>query len=218
MVKIQFKGKDIEIENALDFGEDFLREEEAEEYDPSDCRIGNYYIVGDWHRDEEEYQKAVFSAQTALEALAELGAAQERKSLPENELREKLTSFRTFDAPYRCHAEAWGQGDSHADQRLDDAEKTYNLGKLVRNVAEQLLHKFKTYYIVFGDELAGGYGYWLGDNSLEESLNGEKYLTYVKSGCFPTKQKNLALKILEEACQRRAETGFEEKLEELDKL
>lgn len=215
MVKIPFKGKEVEIEKILDFAEEFLREEKAEEYDPSGR--GNYYVVGEWHRNEEEYQKAVLSAQAALETLAEL--AQEQKSLPEKELREKLAPFTRFNAKYSYSAEARGMGEGHADQRLDDAEKTYNLGKMVRYVAKQLLHKFRTtYYVVFGDELAGGYGYWLGNESLEESLIGEKHLTCVKSGSFPTEQKDLALRILEEACKRRLEMGFYEKLGELDRL
>lgn len=63
-------------------------------------------------------------------------------------------------------------------------------------------NKPRIHYVVFGDELGGGYGYWLAESEqiLRDSIRGEKYIDDIRYGSFPTEKAVLAKNVLEEAC------------------
>ena len=63
----------------------------------------------------------------------------------------------------------------------------------------------RKFYVLFGDEIAGGYGYWLGESEeqLKNSIKGEKYITDIQYGSFPTEMTMCAESILNKSCSER---------------
>lgn len=63
----------------------------------------------------------------------------------------------------------------------------------------------RRFYVLFGDELAGGYGYWLGESEeqLRNSIKGERYIDDIQYGSFPTEMTMCAEDILKKTCSER---------------
>jgi hypothetical protein len=73
----------------------------------------------------------------------------------------------------------------------------------------------RRYYLFFGDEAAGGFGYWLGDADQSNAAAGEKYIESLYSGSFPAAKEEAAISILEETCRRMTEKPLETNLFEI---
>jgi len=65
----------------------------------------------------------------------------------------------------------------------------------------------QTWYMLFGDEYAGGYGYWLFDSeqAARSSAKGERSIDERCIGRFPTDRTDDAKKILNETCNQYPE-------------
>jgi hypothetical protein len=59
------------------------------------------------------------------------------------------------------------------------------------------------FYLLFGDELGGGFGYWLGKTAIEHSADGERYIDVLDHGSFPRAKAPEAVRVLDEVCGMR---------------
>ena len=67
----------------------------------------------------------------------------------------------------------------------------------------------QTWYLLFGGECAGGYGYWLSDseNEARTVAVGERSAEERCVGCFPSSKVSEAKNILDEACEDYPDGG-----------
>jgi hypothetical protein len=63
----------------------------------------------------------------------------------------------------------------------------------------------RTFYVLFGDGIAGGYGYWLSESEeqLKNSIKGERDIDVIQYGSFPTEMTICAEDILRNICSER---------------
>ena len=77
----------------------------------------------------------------------------------------------------------------------------------------------RVFYLLFGDEQAGGWGYWLGEGDIRHWANGERFVRVIDHGSFPREKASEAVKILDELCSMRPEpdiTTLHAKLQALE--
>ena len=133
MVKIHVKGREIEVTDEL-----------VEETDPSYHGMGNFYTEGEWKMLPDEYEEALTLVRVALEKLRGLETLVGIPQIRDKEsYLAQIKNYKDFTATYAFRAEAWGEGEDHADQRLDDAETIHDLGGVVRKTAQELLTTYE---------------------------------------------------------------------------
>ncbi len=96
-------------------------------------------------------------------------------------------------SPYCCRSENVFPTDylAYAGKALDAIQKLFS-----PNVPNE-----DKYYMVFLDEGAGGYGYWIADSlqTLENSIKGEEFLEEVRCGMLPRLDEKQLRKLLDSA-------------------
>ncbi len=60
----------------------------------------------------------------------------------------------------------------------------------------------RKYFVFYGDDAVGGFGYWFADSEQEirESVRGERFVDARRFGWFPIACEHEAVEILDECC------------------
>lgn len=63
--------------------------------------------------------------------------------------------------------------------------------------------------MLFGDEAAGGYGYWLGEADMSDATDEERSVQHLDHGSFRRELALHAKRILDDICNMRPEPDLE---------
>jgi hypothetical protein len=126
MVKIHVKEREIEV------NEKFLT-----------SRINNYTSSGDKIFDENDYEFTEEARVDDLQFTNALSSVEGKDfksyELNANSLLSRLKKYISFQATYEMSIPIYGTTEDHADACKGDVIKTYDLGEVIRNTAQELL-------------------------------------------------------------------------------
>lgn len=202
---------------------------------PGACQLICWYRVQERGPKVCEYSVAAVSDLEATreilsEAIGVYGrVVKHREGLSYKDVIARLDSVQGLGEFIECEAPLEKMSEDRAREILNEILQLLNISSdmlidrsyvdLVRELDTPTTDGRRMFYVFFGDEAAGGYGYWLDHSkTVWDRTEGEKYIMEIEHGSFQIEKTALATRILEEACTLRPESAILAKLEEIRKL